>query len=437
MPKKDKIFDVLIVGGGMVGASLAVALEPLNLNVGMVEAYPFGASDQPSYDDRAIALSYGSSRIFSGMGLWDDLQAKTTAINEIEVSDRGHFGATRLSALQEKVPALGYLVESRVLGKQLYEQLKKCQVEQFVPARVTQVKQGEDSLNVIIEQTFTQKDKENKEEKETKGKTQTTQTRLLVAADGTHSPIREMLGIDVKTSDYQQSAIIANVSTEKPHNNKAIERFTATGPIALLPMSNNRCSLVWTHSTKQGMESVETTMAMDDETFLQKLSEEFGYRFGRFTKVGARSSYPLSLLTSKSNTAKRTVIIGNASHTMHPVAGQGLNLAMRDIAVLADLISENSTSDVGADVLLQAYEKQRAGDLKTTVRYTDSLVRLFSNDNFLLGHARAGGLLAVDRVPPLRKWLTRQSMGINYRQSRLARGLSLRTSAPGLKNETV
>jgi len=446
MPKQDnKPFDVLIVGGGMVGASLAVALEPLNLKVGMVEAFQFGTSSQQSYDDRAIALSYGSSRIFSGMGLWDDLQDKTTAINEIEVSDRGHFGATRLSAVQEKVPALGYLVESRVLGQQLYEQLKKCQVEQFVPASVTQVEQGEAVLTVKIEQKLKSKTK-----KETKAKS--IQTRLLVAADGTHSPIREMSGIDVKTSDYQQSAIIANVSTEKPHENKALERFVATGPIALLPMSDNRCSLVWTHSTKNGMESVEATMAMDDEAFLKKLNEEFGYRLGRFTKVGERSCYPLSLVTSKTNTANRTVIIGNASHTMHPVAGQGLNLAMRDIAVLADLIAENSRNDVGADSLLQAYEKQRAGDLKTTVRYTDSLVRLFSNDNFLLGHARASGLMAVDRVPPLRKWLTRQSMGINYRQSRLARGLALREQQgfkalgvkqqqdlkkQGLKNETV
>ncbi len=433
MAKQDKIFDVLIVGGGMVGASLAVALEPLNIKVGMIEAVSFGASNQPSYDDRAIALSYGSSRIFSGMGVWDNLQEKTTEIKVIEVSDRGHFGTTRLSAKQEKVPALGYLVESRVLGKQLYEQLKKCRVEQFVPMRVTGVEQGNDSLTISIQQA---QNKEDKKGKVTKDKTKTIQTRLLVAADGTHSPIREMSGIEVKISDYQQSAIIANVSTEKPHNNKAIERFTAIGPIALLPMSGNRCSLVWTHSTKNGMESVDETMAMDDAAFLKKLNEEFGHRLGRFTKVGNRSYYPLSLVTSKMNTAKRTVVIGNASHTLHPVAGQGLNLAMRDIAVLADLIAEHlPTGDVGTDTLLQAYEKQRAGDLKTTVRYTDSLVRLFSNDNFLLGHARAGGLLAVDRLPPLRKWLTKQSMGINYRQSRLARGLSLRRSS--LRSDTM
>ena len=178
--------------------------------------------------------------------------------------------------------------------------------------------------------------------------------------------------------------------------------------------------------TKNGTADLDETLALDDEGFLKKLGDEFGYRLGQFTKVGKRSSFPLALVTSDKNTAPHTVIIGNASHTMHPVAGQGLNLALRDIAVLAGLIA-NHIDDLSGDELLQAYEKQRAGDVKTTVRYTDTLVRLFSNDNFLLGHARAGGLLAVDRVSPLRKLFTRQSMGVNYRQSRLARGLSLRT----------
>lgn len=462
MTKQNELFDVLIVGGGMVGASLAVALEPLNLKVGIVEAYEFGVAEQPSYDDRSIALSYGTSRIFSGMGLWDNLSSKTTAIDEIHVSDRGHFGATRLRAEQEKVPALGYLVESRVLGKLLYNELKNSQVTQFVPARVIQIeqtdafvgvtldegkiKEGQINKQAIAAQDKTIQSKKTREEKN--NNTITINTRLLVAADGTNSPIREMSGIGVKVSDYEQSAIIANVSTEKPHRNRAYERFTEAGPIALLPMSDNRCSLVWTHSSKSdtnlavssdskvgtNLQDTDRTMALDDKAFLEKLSDEFGHRLGRFIKVGRRSCYPLSLVTSEQNTAKRTVIIGNASHTMHPVAGQGLNLAMRDIAVLADLVAEEVAGqgategqcDVGSNRLLQSYESQRKGDLKTTVRYTDSLVRLFSNDNFLLGHVRAGGLLAVDRLPLLRKLLTKQSMGINYRQSRLARGLVLR-----------
>lgn len=409
-------YDVLIVGGGMVGASLAIALMPLKIKVALVDAFEFGVDNQPSYDDRSIALSYGSSRIFSGMGLWDELETKTTSIQKIHVSDRGHFGATRLSAKQEKVPALGYLVESRVLGKQLYEVLDKSGVDQIIPATVLKTEESEQGLQVTLL-------KDDKEIKIT--------TKLLVAADGTQSKIRELAGIGVSRSDYHQAAVVANVSTEKPHGNEAFERFTEKGPIALLPLSDNRCSLVWTHDTKDNTKDLDETMALDDAAFLVKLGEEFGYRLGRFTKVGKRSTFPLALVTSEKNTATRTVIIGNASHTMHPVAGQGLNLAMRDIAVLADLIANNlsteaNDNDIGSDELLKAYEAQRAGDVKTTVRYTDSLVRLFSNDNFLLGHARAGGLLAVDRLSPLRKLFTRQSMGVNYRQSRLARGLRLR-----------
>ncbi len=410
---KSKIdYDVLIVGGGMVGASLAVALLPLiaPLKVGMVDAFEFGMAEQPSYDDRSIALSYGSSRIFAGMGLWDELESKTTSIQKIHVSDRGHFGATRLSAEKEKVPALGYLVESRILGKQLYEVLADSDIDQIIPASVTATQEIENGLQVTLL-------KDKKEIKLT--------TKLLVAADGTQSKIRELSGIGMKRSDYHQAAVVANVSTEKPHQNQAFERFADTGPIALLPLSDNRCSLVWTHDTKNDTADLDDTLALDDEGFLKKLGDEFGYRLGKFTKVGKRSSFPLALVTSDKNTAPHTVIIGNASHTMHPVAGQGLNLALRDIAVLADLIAKH-IDDVGADELLQAYESQRTGDVKTTVRYTDSLVKLFSNDNFLLGHARAGGLLAVDRISPLRKLFTRQSMGVNYRQSRLARGLKLR-----------
>jgi len=405
-------YDVLIVGGGMVGASLAVALMPLKLKVGLIDAFQFGVAEQPSYDDRAIALSYGSSRIYQGMGLWNELSVNTTPINSIHISDRGHFGATRLSAEKENVPALGYLVESRILGKQLYERIKASEIDLIAPARVEAFKETDDGLII-------------KQQKNEKSAASPLKTRLLVAADGTQSKLRDLAGIGVSRSNYQQSAIIANVSTEKPHNNEAFERFTDTGPIALLPLSDNRCSLVWTHDTKAGTESLEKTLALSDADFLDKLGREFGYRLGRFTKVGKRSSFPLALLTAEKITAKRIAVIGNAAHTMHPVAGQGLNLALRDVAVLADLIAQYGSDDAACTELLNAYENQRAGDLKSTVRYTDSLVRLFSNDNFLLGHARAGGLLAVDRIAPLRKLFTTKSMGINYRQSRLARGLSL------------
>jgi len=394
----------------MVGASLAVALMPLNLKVGLIDAFRFGVAEQPSYDDRAIALSYGSSLIYRGMGIWKALEPKTTPIKKIHVSDRGYFGAARLSAEQENVPALGYLAESRILGKQLYEVLENSDIDIIAPATITGLIHTDQGVNISIQQD---------------GDEHQIQTSLLVASDGTQSKVRELCGIGVNRSDYQQAAVIANISTEKPHNNQAYERFTSTGPIALLPMTDNRSSLVWTHDTRAGNEELDATMCLSDDDFLKKLNAEFGYRLGRFTKVGKRSAYPLALVTAQKNTAPGSVIIGNASHTMHPVAGQGLNLALRDVAVLADLIAKYR-QDLTNEGLQAAYESQRAGDLKTTVRYTDLLVRLFSQENAMLGHVRASGLLAVDRLPPLRQWLTRQSMGINYRQSRLARGLGLR-----------
>ena len=441
---QSNYYDVIIVGGGMVGASLAIALLPLtkaphNLKVCVIDAFEHlsdkkgdkkddnRSDSQPSYDDRSIALSHGSSLIFKGMGLWDELKVKTSQIKQIHISDRGHFGATRLTAEQEKVPSLGYLVESRVLGKQLYKTLSESNVELMIPANVINInKHDDESVSLEVK----------------KGdETIELSSRLLVAADGTNSKVRELSGIGVTTSDYQQSAIIANVSTQKPHAGQAFERFTENGPIALLPMTGNRSSLVWTHKTDNGTDALDAVMALNDAEFLKQLDDAFGYRLGKFTKVGKRSAYPLSLVTSDKNTAYRTLIIGNASHTLHPVAGQGLNLALRDVAVLSDLLAALlSDQDQLKDQqkiksiaeLLVVYEELREKDLKNTIKYTDSLVRLFSNDNMLLGHARAGGLLAVDRISPMRKWLSRQSMGINHRQSRLARGLPLRTRTLGV-----
>ena len=427
----NKHYDVIIIGGGMVGASLAIALltltkAPHNLKVCVVDAFEHNldgkhVESQPSYDDRSIALSHGSSLIFKGMGLWDELQPKTSPIKKIHVSDRGHFGTTRLTAEKENVPSLGYLVESRVLGQQLYKTLADTEIDLIMPATVTQIKQeSSDSINLELKQS---------------DDTVSITGRLLVAADGTKSQIRELSGIETTVSDYQQSAIIANVSTQKPHNGKAYERFTENGPIALLPMTGNRSSLVWTHRTDNGTAEIDAVMAMKDEEFLHELDQAFGFRLGKFIKVGKRSAYPLSLVTADKNTAYRTVIIGNASHTLHPVAGQGLNLALRDVAVLSDLLAGLiSTTDSPNTIksiaeLLVVYEELRADDLKNTIRYTDSLVRLFSNDNIVLGHARAGGLLAVDRITPMREWISHQSMGIKYRQSRLARGLTLRVYA--------
>ena len=402
------MFDILIVGGGMVGASLAVALKPLKLKIGLIEAFNFGVAEQPSYDDRSIALSYGSSRIYQGMGLWGKLQFGVENIQHIHISDRGHFGATRLAATQENVPALGYVVESRVLGKLLYEELTDSDIELLVPAKVFAVTQDADSVHVSIERN---------------GVVDSVQTRLLVVSDGSQSAVRDMLGIAATRREYHQAALIANVTTAEPHRHTAYERFTPHGPLALLPLTEGRYSLVWTHRD----EDVAATMALDDAAFLRKLQAEFGYRQGEFVRVGQRATYPLVLQKSVQEVAGRAVVIGNASHALHPVAGQGLNLGLRDVATLADLLADaaRNGADPGSRTLLADYAQRRQPDYAAVVQYTDTLVRIFSNDFAPLGHARAGGLLAVDRVPLLRHWITRQSMGLRHRQARLSRGLSL------------
>lgn len=400
-------YDVAIVGGGLNGASLAVALEPFNCRVALIDAFTQTEMQAPAYDDRSVALSYGSSLIFKGMGVWDDMQNLITPIDTIHVSDRGHLGATRLSAKQEKLPALGYLVENQPLVDALYQRVKASNTEIISPAIVESINHEDEAVVLSLLQ--------GEETKEIRAD-------LVVGADGTFSKIREFSGIGHAVKPYEQTAVVANVTPEKPHNNQAFERFTEHGPIALLPLSDNRCALVWTHLSKEA----DAVLAMDDDAFAKALNEVFGFRLGRFLKIGRRAAFPLSLTAADSVTANRTVVIGNAAQTLHPVAGQGLNIGLRDIAELVEQIAvtlQNGGS-LGSPKMLSAYNEARQKDRKSIMSYTDSLVRIFSNDNWLLGHARAGGLMALDRIKPLQRLITKQSMGFKHRHTRLARGLA-------------
>lgn len=397
--KDSNTYDIVIVGGGMVGASLALALKDTAWKVAIIEARPFSAPNQPCYDDRSIAVSWGTSRLLEQLQLWPALSTEATAIKHIHVSDRGHLGATRLHAESEGVDALGYVVENRVLGKHFYTLLPQCDnVDILTPATVTRVEEQPEALQLSIQQ--------QEQEKLIRG-------RLLVAADGALSQLRDMRGIGNSTHDYQQTAIITNITPSQDHQHIAYERFTENGPLALLPMSEQRCSLVWTHHPQH----VEETMALSDDDFLKALQAQFGWRLGRFIKTGKRFAYPLKLIQAEHNTATRTVIMGNASHAIHPVAGQGYNLAVRDVMVLAYLLKaldpQSEHADPGDGALLKAYEAQRKDDIQTVVRFTHTLVNVFSNNWTPLAHLRAGGLMLVDRCPILRRWLARQSMGLN------------------------
>lgn len=398
-------YDLIVVGGGMVGASLAIALKDSGLKIAMIEAIENDAPQQPSYDDRGIALAYGSQRIFESIGIWPQLAQYCTAIKHIHVSDRGHFGATRLSAEAEQVPALGQVITARAMGLVLKTALSKQNNLSLVcPDRVKALKQYDDFVDVELESN------------------QTLTTKLVIAADGGQSTIRHLLDLTVMDHDYQQTAITTNITTERPHNGKAFERFTDTGPIALLPMSDNRSSLVWTVNTGD-----ETALLnANDHDFLSQLQARFGYRLGHFLRVGQRHHYPLKLMQADQSVQQRVVLIGNAAHSLHPIAGQGFNLGLRDVAALADvLVDDNAFKDCGNARLLHDYQQWRQQDQNAVIKATSNLVNLFSNNNFLLGHCRGAALSVMDALPPVKHWLAQKSMGLDRKQPRLARGIPL------------
>ena len=402
-------YDLVIVGGGMVGASLAIALGGRGLKIALVEAHAPDADSQPSYDDRAIALAHGSRRIFEAMGVWPSLQDIAEPIQSIHVSDRGHFGATRLNADDEGVPALGVVVTARELGRVLLQHLAADKhLDVIAPARVVDFVDDGDRVNVEIEQ---------------QGVMTGLDCKLLVAADGGKSSIREQLDVPVRRWTYGQSAVVANISPSQPHHNVAYERFTDSGPVALLPMSEGRCALVWTVADGD----VDATLAMDDDAFLTAFQARFGYRLGRFSRVGKRSAYPLSLLRVLESVRGRVAIIGNAAHTLHPIAGQGFNLGIRDVAALAEVITDaqRDGDDIGAAETLARYEQWRRGEQRGVALATDGLARLFSNPLKTLRVGRNLGLLAMELLPGAKRPLARAAMGMIGRQPRLARGVPL------------
>jgi len=402
-------YDILIIGGGMVGASLARSLSGQGFRIGVVEAFPYTSDSQPSYDDRVLALSWGSRLILQGMGLWEGLEAEVEPIGDIHISDRGHFGFTRLNHRQEGVDALGYVVTAKVLGKLLLKGLDKIpDIELLCPARLESFRIKESDIGVSLEQS---------------GAKQSVSTRLLVAADGSNSRVRQLLSIPYRESSYGQTAIIANVSPERAHGGTAYERFTDSGPLAMLPMSEGRCSLVWTARDEQ----VPELMALADADFLTCLQDRFGFRLGRLQRVGSRVAYPLRLLQVKEQVRPRIALIGNAAHALHPVTGQGFNLGLRDVAALADILSDVGASkgDPGDLAHLQGYADWRRQDQNQVTMITDSLARLFANPWPPLRMARNLGLVSLDLMPGLKHQVARQFMGLNGKLPRLSRGLPL------------
>ncbi len=375
--------DVVIVGGGPVGAALALAFEPSGLSVLVADA----RDENPREDDpRTLALSYGSRLILERLGVWGNV-TMATPIASIHVSQRGAFGRAVLSAAESGLPALGYVVPYAALQRALDAAMQRAtHVTLVAGARVADVEAGAEFARIELEDNASNRE---------------VRARLVVIADG-GATSRALTRVEVR--DYGQSAIVANVLTSRSHGNIAFERFTSAGPLALLPRENGY-ALVWTTTP----DAAQQLCTLHASAFLAQLQTVFGDRAGRFTDVTARAAFPLTLRVAQPPTAARTLLLGNAAQTLHPVAGQGLNLGLRDAWELGECIQSHPGDPGGRDVLA-AYAARRWRDRTGGILLTDALVRVFSNDRLPLRWLRGCGLTFLDSLPPVKRAFMQQMM---------------------------
>ena len=404
-----KEWDVVIVGGGMVGASFALALRDTALRVLLIESIPPDSASQPSFDERTTALGNGSRQIFETLGVWPEMVRDAAPIRSIHVSDAGRFGVARLDAREQGVPAFGNVVPNRVIGRALWAALRAApNLEIRVPAKLESATPRADGVTLEISSD---------------GITETVHAAVAVAADGAGSALRASAGIDATVEDYAQVAIVVNAATDRPNNGEAFERFTPSGPLAVLPVTGGGYAVVWAVKPDKAAELV----ALDEAAFAAQLLSSFGWRAGRWNRIGRRNTYPLALSRADETVAGRIVLIGNAAQALHPVAGQGFNLGLRDAATLAEMLAASAHSDDPDrfEELLQKFAAWRAEDRQGVTRFTDGLVKLFGNDTPGLGLVRNFGLLMFDLSPTAKRALSRVSWGFAGRMPRLARGLPL------------
>ncbi|MFB9135253.1 2-octaprenyl-6-methoxyphenyl hydroxylase [Vibrio olivae] len=388
-----KQFDIVIAGGAMAGMTLALAISRRcqhPLSIAIVE--PFAADHQahPGFDSRAIALSYGTVQLLKEFELWQHIRSLATPIEQIHVSDRTHLGMTEITSTEVGLEALGYVVELADVGREFSALVAKDhQIDLLCPESVVNIERDQHRVTIEL------------------ASGDAIQSKLLVAADGAISTCCEKIGLSLEEHDFEQVAVIANIVTAKPHQGWAFERFTDEGPVALLPMSEQRMSLVWCMSAQQA----EDVKLMQDEQFIATLQQRFGWRLGKIEKAGERASYPLTLRYRPQNISHRFAIVGNAAQTLHPIAGQGFNLGIRDVASLAHEIGL-SLDDAGDYAMLSRFRQRREHDRQATIGLTSSLVHLFSNDYLSLRIGRNLGLLALDRVPGLKVPLLQRTLGL-------------------------
>jgi 2-octaprenyl-6-methoxyphenol hydroxylase len=404
--------DVLIVGGGLVGSALANALRALPLRVILMESREVTSHERSGFDARATALANGTRQILRNLNLWDEIEPHAAPITHIHVSERGRFGAARIDAAEEGVAALGYTIENRRLGAALWDALSET--EQFrviAPARYLRMQADDAGVHVAIDAG---------------GEPGRIEARVVVAADGARSDLRESLGLGARHDDYAQTAVIFNCRPQRPLDGRAIERFTPNGPIAILPLPEQRAGVVWTVPSAEA----DALLRQDYTALCQQLDAELGGRLGPLERVGTLESFPLHRIRAESLIAQRTVLLGSAAVNLHPVAGQGFNLAMRDIAWLVEAFADELAvpehgGDIGARAVLERYADSRTRDQSGVAGFTHGLIKLFGMSVPGAGAARGLGILAFDVFPGAKRLLARYAMGRAGRAPRLVCGQPL------------
>nr|WP_314370501.1 2-octaprenyl-6-methoxyphenyl hydroxylase [uncultured Acinetobacter sp.] len=398
--------QVIIVGGGMVGLSLALMLAKSNIAVKLLEAVKYPNYDDEnvapyhsSFDARNTALSRRSVQIYQKLGLWEALQQYATPILQVHITEQGSFGKARLVAEQEKVESFGQVIENAWLGRVLLTQVRQQPLIELIDGvQVTSLTQDAEQVQI--------------EAMRNGEYIHSLKSKLVIAADGRDSFCRQAIGVGVDEHDYDQVAIVTTVQTSKPHQHVGFERFSALGPLALLPLpGEHRRSVVW--PVKKGTEA-EWLGEENDQHFLDALQETYGDRAGKFEKTGKRFSYPLAQVLAHKQAVGRVVLMGNAAHTIHPVAGQGFNLCLRDAEVLVRFLMEQlaKSDDIGAPENLLAYEQSRLKDQQRVIKFCDSVVRGFSNQNPILKLLRNTGLIAFDVIPGVKPLVANYAMGL-------------------------
>lgn len=413
----NAIADIAIVGGGMAGTGLALLLAQHlpSASVVLLEQHALqvtGAEQLsvPSFDARSTALSCSTQTILSDLGLWQPLAEHAEAILQVHVSERNRPLGMLMRAEETALPALGYVIENRQLGNVLLQALLQKPVQVLSPALVNGIKMSAHRATLDIR---------------TGEQDVALDVKLVVIADGAQSALRQQLGIAVDNIPYDQHALVANVVTELPHGGVAFERFTETGPVALLPLKDHeqlkdheeqyeikhRAALIWTLPDSE----IESIMQLPETEFLARVQERFGERCGRLLHVGSRHCYPLSLIRAREQVRSRVVLMGSAAHHLHPVAGQGFNLIMRDCVALAETLAPvaRAGGDIGNLAVLQEYAGKQQWDQQKTVMASDWLPRLFSNRDRSRMLLRSLALLGLDFIPGVREKFAREATGLS------------------------